>query len=169
MEVASLQAIFQVLAEAEVRYLVAGGVAVNGYGFLRYTKDIDLVVQLTPDNLRRALKALYSIGYKLTLPVSIDQASNPSQLEEWRTEKGMIVMQLWSDIHRSTPVDIFITEPFAFDDAYEKAPIEEISPGIPSRLVPIDQLIEMKRIAGREDDLKDIRNLIIIRDQHGKS
>ena len=42
----------------EVRYLVAGGLAVNVHGYLRFTKDVDLVVQLESDNIRRALAAL---------------------------------------------------------------------------------------------------------------
>ena len=38
-----------------MRYLVAGGLAVNAHGFLRFTKDVDLVIELVPDNIVRTL------------------------------------------------------------------------------------------------------------------
>lgn len=34
-----------------MKYLVAGGLAVNAHGYLRFTKDVDFVVQLVPDNI----------------------------------------------------------------------------------------------------------------------
>jgi hypothetical protein len=48
-----------VLERAGVRYLVVGGVAVVLHGYLRTTLDLDLVIQLEPDNLDRALTALH--------------------------------------------------------------------------------------------------------------
>jgi hypothetical protein len=45
MKRASLEAPVPALDEAGVRYLVAGGIAVNARGYLRFTKDVDLVVQ----------------------------------------------------------------------------------------------------------------------------
>lgn len=40
MKLASFEAIVKVLQEADVRYLVAGGLAINAYGNMRYTKDV---------------------------------------------------------------------------------------------------------------------------------
>lgn len=54
MRLASFEAIAEALEKAKVRYLVTGGLAVNAHGFLRFTKDVDLVIQLQTDNLRRA-------------------------------------------------------------------------------------------------------------------
>lgn len=62
MRLASFEAIVQALNSAGVRYLVADELAVNAHGYLRFTKDIDLVLQLVPDNVRRALDALTAIG-----------------------------------------------------------------------------------------------------------
>ena len=47
--------IFAALQATGVRYVVVGGVAVNLHGYQRFTKDIDLVIELIPD---QALKAL---------------------------------------------------------------------------------------------------------------
>jgi hypothetical protein len=50
--------VLKTLSDARVRYLVVGGVAVVFHGHLRTTGGLDLVVELSPDNLARALDAL---------------------------------------------------------------------------------------------------------------
>ena len=46
MKLGAFDLLVRVLDEAGVRYLVAGGLAVNAHGYLRFTRDIDLVVHL---------------------------------------------------------------------------------------------------------------------------
>ena len=46
MKLASFEAITRSLNTAGVRYLIAGGLAVNAHGYLRFTKDADLVIVL---------------------------------------------------------------------------------------------------------------------------
>jgi hypothetical protein len=46
MKLSSLEAIATALRDADVRYLVVGGLAVAAHGHGRATFDIDLVVQL---------------------------------------------------------------------------------------------------------------------------
>jgi hypothetical protein len=45
--------LFAALGQAQARYLVVGGVAVVLHGHPRFTADLDLVVALDPDNVRR--------------------------------------------------------------------------------------------------------------------
>jgi hypothetical protein len=159
MRLASFEAIARALAGASVRYLVAGGLAVNAHGFLRYTKDVDLVVQLGPDNLRRALGALVKLGYRPTIPVPIEQFCDPAIRESWVREKGMQVFQLWSEAHLETPIDVFVTEPFAFDAEFAQALVKPLYPDLPVRFVSLQTLIRMKQLANREQDRIDIENL----------
>ena len=58
MKLDSFEAIVRALNDAEMRYLVAGDLAVNAHGYLRFTKDVDFVIQLVPDNIHRAFSAL---------------------------------------------------------------------------------------------------------------
>ena len=58
------QEIVEALNNADVRYVVAGGLAVVAQGYLRLTMDVDLVIDLDRDNLLRALNALEIDGYK---------------------------------------------------------------------------------------------------------
>ena len=71
MKLATLEKIFTVLNAARVRYLIAGGIAVNIHGYQRMTGDLNLV-QLETTNLLNALQALSTLGYKPTLPVKAE-------------------------------------------------------------------------------------------------
>ena len=42
----------------KVRYLVVGGYAVAFHGHPRYTKDLDVWIELSPDNANKILDAL---------------------------------------------------------------------------------------------------------------
>lgn len=159
MELRSVEAVVAALNAAEVRYLIVGGLAVNAHGYLRATRDLDLVIQLESDNLRRGLECLFEIGYRLAIPVSVEDFADAAKREAWRVEKGMIVLKLWSDDHRRTPVDVFVYEPFDFYKEFEKACLSELQPGIFARIVSLEALIEMKLVANRPHDLMDIEEL----------
>ena len=142
-----------------MRYLVAGGLAVNVHGYLRFTKDVDLVVQLERDNILRALAALGALGYRPTIPVRAELFADPAQRESWARDKGMQVFQLWSDQHRETPIDIFVTEPFAFDQEYAQALVKPLQDDLSVPFVTIPTLIRMKQLADRPQDRIDIEHL----------
>jgi Nucleotidyl transferase of unknown function (DUF2204) len=65
--------IFAALQATGVRYVVVGGVAVNLHGYQRFTKDIDLVIELIPDQALKALEALQTLGYKPNVPVKLSR------------------------------------------------------------------------------------------------
>ena len=71
----------------------------------------------------------------------------------------MQVFQLWSDAHMETPIDIFVTEPFPFDEEYGQALVKPLYGTIEVRFVSIPTLIQMKEAAGREQDRIDIEHL----------
>lgn len=159
MKLASFEAIVRALNETHVRYLVAGGLAVNAHGYLRFTKDADFVIQLIPDNIKRAFAALKSLGYRPLAPVTAEQFADKPTREGWIRDKGMQVLQLWSDSHRETSIDIFVHEPFPFDEEYVNALIKPLYGTTEVRFVTIPTLIKMKEAAGREQDRIDIEHL----------
>ena len=162
MEFRSVETIVRALNEAGVEYLVVGGLAVNAHGFERLTKDVDIVVSLAPQNIIMALKTLEAIGYHMSIPVSMEEFADAGNRDAWRREKNMIVLKMWSDAHRRTPIDIFIYEPFVFSDEYVKAEWFDISESLRMPVVRLEALIEMKRHAGRLQDLADIDDLLTI-------
>ncbi|NBX37643.1 MAG: hypothetical protein EBR10_10560 [Planctomycetes bacterium] len=52
-----------VLSAAEADYVVVGGIALAHHGVVRYTNDIDVLIQTTPDNARRVRNALQAFGF----------------------------------------------------------------------------------------------------------
>jgi predicted nucleotidyltransferase len=159
MEVRSVEAIVKALNDADVKYLIVGGLAVVAYGYERFTDDVDLVIGLKKENVVRGLRALLSIGYNLRIPVTPEQFADPKLREEWRREKGMVVLQLWSDHHRRTPIDVFVYEPFDFEKEFAGARREIVIGKIPAPIVSYQTLLKLKKAAGRSQDLTDIEKL----------
>ncbi len=159
MEIQSVTLIVKVLNDAGVRYLVVGELAVNAHGFQRFTNDLDLVVALAPANIITALNSLSEIGYHPMIPVTPDQFASAENRETWNREKGMLVLRLWSDVHRRTPIDIFIREPFDFDEEYSQALSFSVAENLDMPVLPYESLLKMKLEAGREKDLQDISAL----------
>ena len=159
MQVASVVSVVRVLNEAKIKYLIVGGLAVNAHGFARLTLDVDLVIGLDPDNIVRGLKALESIGYKPSIPITPEEFASSDNREVWRRDKGMLVLKLWSDAHRRTPVDVFVYEPFCFDKELNNAKWDQISDDVKAPFISYDALLKMKQDAGREKDLLDISAL----------
>ncbi|MGH7230091.1 MAG: hypothetical protein ACREJU_01865 [Nitrospiraceae bacterium] len=84
-------------------------------------------------------------------------------------DKGMQVLQFWSDRHRETSIDIFVHEPFPFDEEYVNALIKPLYGSIEVRFVSIPTLIKMKEAAAREQDRIDIEHLRMrLEDDAGK-
>ena len=168
MKLNSAEQIFRALNAAGVQYLVAGGLAVNAHGYLRFTKDVDFVVRLSPENIQQAFAALDTLGYRPNVPVTGEQFADPVQRQSWIDDKGMQVLQLWSDEHRETPIDIFVTEPFPFEEEYQRALVKPLYGEIEVRFVSIPTLIRMKQLADRPQDHIDIDNLRrILEDDNG--
>jgi predicted nucleotidyltransferase len=156
MEVRSIEAVIRALNEGGIRYLVVGGLAVNAHGYERLTRDLDLVIGLQPDNVLRGLRALLAIGYSPSIPVTPEEFADATIRETWRREKAMLVLKLWSDIHRRTPLDVFVYEPFDFESEYARAERMEVAPGLAAPFVTLETLLAMKRQAARPQDLMDI-------------
>ena len=166
MRLASVEAIARALNEARVPFIVVGGLAVNAHGYGRATEDVDLVVRLLPETIRNTFGALQALGYRPRIPVTAEGFSDSRQRARWIAEKGMTVLSFHSDVHRETPVDIFVTEPFDFEEEYRNALVEDVAPGVPLRIVRLRTLLHLKRVAGRPHDIADIAELGLL---HGNS
>jgi hypothetical protein len=153
--------LFEALHEAQVRYLVVGGVAVVLHGHPRFTADVDLVVKLTSENCRKAVSALGKLGYRPRAPVPAEQFESPELRRQWAEEKGLITLSFWSPQHPATEVDVFVNEPFDFDAAYAEATMAALGP-VTVPVASVRELIALKQMAGRPKDLEDIRHLRLL-------
>ncbi|HEY5793296.1 MAG TPA: hypothetical protein VIS74_08355 [Chthoniobacterales bacterium] len=162
MKLSSFETIVRALNDAGVRYLVVGGLAVNAHGYGRNTYDVDLVVSLDAENIRRAFSALKEAGFAPVQPITAEQFGDRALRESWRKDKGMLVLKIWSDRHRETPVDIFVYEPFDFSEEYDAAAWQELAPDLKVPVIRLEALLKMKREAGRPKDLADLDELSLL-------
>jgi len=155
----SIETIVGSLNRADVRYLVVGGLAVVAHGFVRFTADIDLVLDPDPAAMRRAVAALAALGYRPRAPVAFEAFADPVQRATWARDKGLMVFSVFSDQHPATEIDLFVETPFDFERVYADADRFEVAAGVEATFVSRADLIAMKRKAGRPQDLKDVAEL----------
>jgi hypothetical protein len=163
MTKASLELIIRSLNDANVRYLVVGGIAVNAHGYYRSTLDVDLLVQLNSTNVVTALSTLQTLGYRPTIPVTLEDFADAAKRESWIIEKQMKVLKLYSDSHRQTDIDVFVYDPLGFDQAYSRAHYYELAPEIQVPVCSYEDLVKLKLLASRPQDLADLDQLRIAR------
>jgi hypothetical protein len=159
MEVRSIETIVKALNAAQVQYLIVGGLAVGAHGYDRLTADVDLVIGLQPQNITLALRTLLAVGWRMSVPVTPEEFADPKLRESWRKEKNMIVLKLWSDAHHRTPIDVFVYEPFDFKKEFARAQWEQVAGKTRAPIVCYKTLLAMKKTAGRDKDLLDIKAL----------
>jgi predicted nucleotidyltransferase len=134
----------QSLTDNEVRYLVIGGYAVAFHGYPRYTKDIDIWIEMTPENAVNMLKALEQFGFA-ALNLQTADFLTPDQ-----------VIQLGYPPSR---IDL-ITTPDGVDFATCFANRLEVAlDGIVVNFIDLENLKLNKRASGRLQDLADLENL----------
>jgi len=127
-----------------VRYLVIGGYAVALHGHPRYTKDIDIWIELSPENAAKMVQALEQFGFE-SLQLQADDFLTPDQ-----------VIQLGYPPNR---IDIITTPPgVEFESCYASRMEIEIA-GVLVKFIDLENLKKSKRAAGRLQDLADIENL----------
>jgi len=169
MKLDSLLTVIRTLNTRNVRFLVVGGVAVNLHGYTRVTRDLDLVVQLSSDNAEAAMHALAELGYHPQVPVGIEEFADADKRRHWIADKHMEVFSVVSERYPDTTVDLFVTEPFPFDDEYRAADLYEIAADITVPVARPQALIEMKRSAGRDRDFDDIEHLQWLLEQRNEN
>ena len=153
---------FRSLNERNVRYVVAGGVAVVLHGHPRMTADIDLAVDLTPEAARRAIRTLTEMGLRPRVPVEPEAFADPAQRNRWIAERGMTVFNLYDPSDPLLSVDLFVESPIPFEELYGRS-VRIALPSCDVQVASIEDLIAMKKTAGRPQDLADIQALEMLR------
>lgn len=143
--------IFSVLAEHGVEYVVVGGVAVQAHGHVRMTNDLDLIPAPDRTNLGRLAAALRDLNARVLNPGSEDVQIDASMLPRatpWQLSTELGDIDLLYDARGAAP----------FDELRSRSLVIALGPN----RIPIagrDDLIRIKRAAGRPIDLEDIAAL----------
>ena len=128
----------------QVRYLVIGGYAVALHGHPRYTKDLDVWVECSPDNAPALLKALGQFGMG-SLGLTVDDFLVPDQ-----------VVQIGYPPNR---IDILMgISGVEFGDCYPRR-VKVMLDGVEVNFIDLENLRKNKKASGRLQDLADLENL----------
>lgn len=154
--------LFDLLNKSKVKYLVVGGVALVLHGVVRFTADIDMMLDLSKANLDKFFKVLRQLDFTPKLPVKMEALADEGLRKEWAKEKNMIVFSFVKDDYKV--IDIFIENPIDFDRAYSRKQIKKAG-NTAVDVISFDDLIEIKKLSARDQDLMDIKMLEELRDE----
>jgi predicted nucleotidyltransferase len=144
---ADMRELIALFRRHRVRYLVVGGHAVNYYGYVRATQDMDLLVFPSPENAQRIMNALSEFGFA--------GAGIPSQLFE--QEGGAV--HLGTEPNR---IDILTSlKGISNNEIFAGAQTVEID-GETVNIISFDHLLEVKKSSDRPRDLADADELLNI-------
>lgn len=160
----TLHALFSALNDGGGRYIVVGGLAVVLHGHPRVTGDVDLIVDFAEGDALRTLDALERAGFHPFVPVPARDFADPDKRATWARDKGMVVFSMRPN--EGVPfVDLFLEHPIPFDQLWERSVVVTMR-GLPVRVASIDDIIALKRISARPEDLTDIEALTKIQALH---
>ncbi len=143
----------KLLNKFKVEYLVVGGYAVNSYGFMRSTSDMDLWVENDISNLNKLSKALNALKY----PADAIQ-TGIAELKQNRN------ISLKHGKFFKVELISFLSSTLAFKEAYERKAIKTVL-GLSVGVVDYDDLCFLKIKSGRDKDFLDIKELKRIRNE----
>jgi predicted nucleotidyltransferase len=150
--------VFRLLSEHDIRYVIVGGIAVILHGSPRLTADLDIVIDLEPARARTVIDVLQGAGFVAEVPVDIRQFADEKVRRSWIADKHMKALSLHDGEMPPTVLDILAESPIAFEDLYGRAKVVSLDE-ITLRIAAIPDLIALKRLSGRPEDLRDIEEL----------
>jgi len=134
--------LLKLLKENNVDFIIIGASAFPVYGYARATLDIDLFVRPVLDNIKKTIKALTQFGYDLSEITSEDLLKKKVLIRQYMVE---------ADIHP-------FVKGVTFEDVWKnkiKAEYGSTEVYFPS----IEDMIKMKKAAGRAKDKEDLKYL----------
>ncbi len=156
------QNIFSELLSSNVKFLVVGGVAVNAYGYRRFTGDLDIIVALDAENLLKLEKVMLDLGYTERVPAKVTDLGDQKKLKIFMEDKGMKAITFLANQTLGLDLDIIVAESLDFTKYWnDRSEIKLWDFNLP--VIGIDDLIAMKKGAGRVRDLEDLEALIKIK------
>lgn len=139
------------LKEHKVEFVVIGATAFPVHGYARATLDIDIFIKPTEDNAKKTWLALKAFGYDVADVKMEDLLKKKLLIRQYAVEtdihpfvKGIRFDEVWKNRVRAKFRNTFVY------------------------FASLDNLIKMKRAAGRPKDLEDLRYLRKLETRQGK-
>lgn len=142
--------------EQNIKYAIVGGYAVAFHGALRGTVDVDILVHLKLKELEKVETALKLMGLISRIPVSAKEIA--AFYKEYVEKRNLIA---WSFVNPKNPIEV--VDVLLNHDLSEVETIQKMINGKQISVCQIDDLIRIKKKAGREQDLEDVKALEMIK------
>jgi len=158
------------LTDAEVEFIVGGGVAAVLHGVERVTLDIDLALDMEPANVEKFLQVMNKLGLQPRVPVPARDLMSREAVRRMIAEKGAMVFSFVDFNRPLRHVDIFLQGNLSFEELSRGARKIEIERRT-IKIMGIGKLLEVKRAITplRDKDLIDIKQLEKLQGQSEKS
>jgi predicted nucleotidyltransferase len=160
----NIQGLLGELSREGVDFIVIGGVAVGYHGHVRATKDVDVVPAPDAANLEKLTRVLKRLDAEVEGADEFDHGELPDPLDPEVLELG----GNWVLLTRLGRLDVM--QWIGDDPLWAKlspSAIEDRIAGVPVKFVSYDDLIGLKELASRPEDLTDIERLREARDEEG--
>ena len=138
-----IENLLKLLSEHKVKFIIIGAAAFPVHGYVRTTLDVDIFIKPTAQNARNCLKALRDFGYDVTDITVEDLLKKKVLIRQYLLEvdlhpfvKGVKFIDVWK--HK-------VKDKIGKTDAY---------------FASLDDLIRMKKAAGRPKDKEDLKILL---------
>ncbi len=155
------------LQQHQVKYILVGGVAANLLGAMRTTADLDILVEMSDDNLKKIVRIMKSRGFRVKQPVDPMGIADRKTREDWIQNKHMKAFNFYKEDDLQE-VDIIIESPVTFEEAQKSSEMVKVDDLI-LPVISVDKLIKMKMNTGRSIDKSDIAELKMIKELRKKS
>lgn len=149
------------LVDNKVKFIVCGGVAVVLHGVERMTMDLDLSVDMNPENLERFLSVIQRNKMTPRAPLPAASILDKEILDTIVREKNAMVFTFIDNEKPYKQIDLFITDENNYDALVEQSEEMWINDECAFKVISAEKLIEMKKEIqpAREKDLFDIKVL----------
>lgn len=153
MTEAAFDQLLRRLSEAGVKFVLIGGLAVNAWGVVRGTKDVDIVIASDIENFKRVATLAAEINGQVQTGESF-LSSQPSIAGQLASGEQVAIE---TELGRLDVVQGLDGIP-AFDELRARAKETEVL-GVRVAVCSIEDLKAMKQAAGRTRDLADLEDL----------
>jgi acetolactate synthase regulatory subunit len=124
---------------------------------MRSTADMDILVEMSDENLKKVVSILKKNGFRVKQPVDPMRIADAKTRQDWIRNKHMKAFNFYKE-DELKEVDIIIESPVSFEEA--KDGLNKVKIGrLTANVISIDNLIKMKQGTQRDIDTLDIKKL----------
>jgi hypothetical protein len=146
------------LAGSRLWYCIVGGVAVNLHGVPRLTYDLDIVVVPEAFDLQELERLLVQLGLRCRLPINLADLADPQLRQQLLAERNLVVVTFTDPNDPMREIDVLVSPPIPGKDLVERAMTLDLD-GTAVPIASLSDLIALKRMSGRAQDLDDAAQL----------